>query len=124
MKVIIAGSRTITDPLELEKAIKDSGFKNLITEVVCGGANGADRLGRDWAEKQLIPIKYFIPDWKTLGKAAGPMRNSQMATYVGENGGLIALWDEKSSGTKDMIRKAERFNLKVYIHLVKKEEKV
>jgi hypothetical protein len=46
-----------------------------------------------------------------------------MATYVGENGGLIALWDGESSGTKDMIRKAERFNLKVYVHLVKKEEK-
>jgi hypothetical protein len=46
-----------------------------------------------------------------------------MATYVGPEGGLIALWDGKSSGTKDMIRKAKRFDVKVYIHLVKKEEK-
>ena len=38
MRVIIAGSRTITDMLELEKAVKDSGFT--ITEVLCGGAQG------------------------------------------------------------------------------------
>jgi len=120
MKVIIAGSRTITDPLELEKAIKLSGFQ--IDEVVCGGAVGADELGRLWAIKNNILLKFFFPDWETYGKSAGPLRNTQMATYVSPEGGLIALWDEKSSGTRDMIRKAERFNLKVYVHLVKKEE--
>jgi YspA, cpYpsA-related SLOG family len=121
MKCVIAGSRTITDPLELEKAIKLSGFQ--ITEVVCGGAVGADELGRLWAIKNNILLKFFFPDWKTYGKSAGPLRNTQMATYVGPEGGLIALHDGISKGTADMIRKAERFNLKVYIHLVKKEEK-
>jgi hypothetical protein len=122
MKCIIAGSRTITDPLELEKAIKLSGFSP-IDEVVCGGAVGADELGRLWAIKNSILLKFFFPDWETYGKSAGPLRNTQMATYVGPEGGLIALHDGISKGTADMIRKAERFNLKVYVHLVKKEEK-
>lgn len=121
MKTIIAGSRTITDSLEVEAAIKDSGFT--ITEVLCGGAVGADALGKIWAVKNNIPVKLFLPDWTTYGKSAGPLRNTQMATYVGETGALIALWDGVSKGTQDMIQKAEKFNLKMYIHLVKKEEK-
>lgn len=120
MRVIIAGSRTITDPLELETAIKNSGF--IITEVICGGAAGADGLGKMWAQARNIPVKFFLPDWATYGKSAGPLRNTMMATDVGETGGLIALWDGTSKGTADMIRKAERFNLKVHIHIVKKEE--
>ena len=121
MKCIIAGSRTITDPLELEKAIKLSGFQ--ITEIISGGCRGVDSLGENYAEANKIPVQIFRPDWEQYGKAAGPLRNTQMATYVGEEGALIALHDGISSGTHDMIRKAERFNLKVYVHLVKKEEK-
>ena len=45
MKTIIAGSRSITDIQLLYDAIRESGFQ--ITEVVCGEARGADRLGGD-----------------------------------------------------------------------------
>ena len=48
MKVIIAGSRTITDFKIVYEAIKRSGFK--ITEVVCGECRGPDMLGAEWAK--------------------------------------------------------------------------
>jgi hypothetical protein len=118
MRVIIAGSRTITDPLELEKAIKDSGFQ--VNLVISGGASGVDQLGIDWANKNGIPIKVFLPDWKIYSKAAGPIRNGIMADNADA---LIICWDGKSRGSASMIEKATAKNLKIYIHLVKKEEK-
>jgi hypothetical protein len=125
MKVIIAGSRTIIDPLELEKAITASGIYMTgdITEVVCGNAKGADELGKLYAAWHNIPIKYFLPDWEAHGKAAGPIRNSEMVNCCGTDDWLLALWDGKSKGTQDTIKKANAKGLKVYVHLVKKEEK-
>ena len=116
MRVIIAGSRTVTDMAELEKAITASGFQ--ITSIVCGGAIGADKLGEKYAYVNDIPITYFLPDWDTHGKKAGPIRNSEMANYVGSEGAAIILWDGISKGSQDMINKASAKGLKVYVHLV------
>lgn len=113
MKTIIAGSRTITDAAELTKALALSKF--VVTEVVCGGARGADELGRQYAVANNIPVKMFSPDWSTYGPIAGPMRNTQMAEYAEA---AIFLWDGVSTGTQDCIRKAEHLKLQVFIHRV------
>jgi hypothetical protein len=113
MKVIIAGSRTITDYLTVCDAITKSGFQ--ITEVVSGGCKGVDSLGEFWAREHKVPVKQFPADWDMYGKAAGPKRNQQMANY-GE--ALIAVWAGQSRGTLDMIAKAKTKELKVYIHQV------
>src|SRR5579863_5529619 len=115
MRTIIAGSRTIVDMLEVETAIKNSGFQ--ITEVISGGAQGVDSLGAFWANTNKIPCSFFMADWKTHGKAAGPIRNSFMAA---EAEALILVWDGKSRGSNDMLNKANAKGLKVYVHLVKK----
>ena len=54
----------------------------------------------------------FPADWKTHGRKAGPIRNKQMADY-GEM--LIAFWDGKSSGTKNMIENSKKLGLIVHI---------
>ncbi len=110
MRVIIAGSRSITDPKHIAEAVRQSEFP--ITEVVSGGARGVDRLGEAWARKHGIPVTVFPADWERHGRAAGPLRNTQMAEY-GE--ALIAVWDGKSRGTLDMIRKAKKYGLKVFV---------
>lgn len=110
MKVIIAGSRTITDYKLVVKAAKESGFT--ITEVVCGAANGVDSLGERYAKENNIKLSYFYADWKSLGKAAGIKRNEQMAHY---SDALIAIYDGKSPGTKHMINYAKKKKLRVYI---------
>jgi hypothetical protein len=117
MRVIIAGSRTITDPLELEKAIKLSGFQ--IDSILCGGSYGVDKLGFLWADAHNIPVTLYVPDWEKYGKSAGPIRNSEMAKLAEA---LILVWDGVSKGSKDMLNKANSKGLKVYVHLVKKEE--
>lgn len=100
MRTIIAGSRTITDPKVIEEAIAASGFT--ITEVVCGGAAGVDTLGKDWAVLRGIPVKMFPADWDTYGKAAGPIRNAQMADYADQ---AICIFDVQAEcrGTKNMM---------------------
>lgn len=111
MKVIIAGSRGIVDYTTLELAIINAGFP--ITEVVSGTARGVDQLGEFWAKRNNIPVKQFPADWNgKYGKSAGMMRNNQMAEYAEA---LIALWDGKSKGTKQMIERARAVKLLVYV---------
>lgn len=79
---------------------KVSLHKESISEVVSGAARGADSLGELFAKENNIPVKQFPADWNAHGRAAGPIRNRQMAEYADV---LIAFWDGKSPGTKNMI---------------------
>jgi len=97
MKTIIAGSRSITNNNTLLGALELVPWS--ITEVVCGNARGVDTLGRNWAYDNKIPIKYFPAMWNKYGKAAGPIRNKQMAEYADS---LLLVWDGVSRGSKNM----------------------
>ena len=114
MKTIIAGSRTITNYDTVLEAILASGFK--VTEVVSGGASGVDSLGELYAfEMDSVKLKRFPANWSLYGKKAGPIRNQEMADYAEA---LIAVWDGESTGTKDMIERAQEKGLQVYVHVV------
>lgn len=112
MKVIIAGGRNFEDyDLLCRKADKILSQQHEV-EVVSGTAKGADKLGERYAEERGFPIKRFPADWGTHGKAAGYIRNEDMALY---SDALIAFWDEQSKGTKHMIDIAELHGLKTRI---------
>ena len=117
MKVIIAGSRHITDRDFVEQAIEDSGFE--ITEVVCGKAQGVDTVGEEWANDNDIPVKPFPAEWKRYGRAAGPIRNREMAEYADA---LIAIPDIGSKGTANMIATAKKMGLSSYVRTYHGEE--
>jgi hypothetical protein len=114
MKVIIAGSREITDFNTVKIAYEKSGFK--ATEIVSGAARGVDYLGELLAKNLSIPVKRFPADWNTHGKRAGPIRNAEMANYADA---LIAVWDGQSKGTENMITQARRKDLSVFVYLIK-----
>jgi hypothetical protein len=113
LKTIIAGSRDITDYTVVLSAILSSEFK--ITEVVAGGARGVDRLAEQFAADMKLPIVIFPADWTSNPRAAGMVRNKQMAEYADA---LIAVWDGKSRGTKNMIDEAVSRNLKLFFHKI------
>ena len=113
MKTIIAGSRDITDYTVVLSAILLSEFK--ITEVVAGGARGVDKLAERFAADMPLPIVIFSADWNKYLRAAGVIRNRQMAEYADA---LIAVWDGKSRGTRNMIDEAARKNLKLFVHKI------
>lgn len=114
MKVIIAGGRDFTNYALVEDAIKCSAFE--ITQVVSGKAKGVDTLGEVWALANNIPVEAFPADWSQHGRAAGPIRNREMAEYADA---LIAIWDGESKGTANMIQQARNKRLNVFIYLVK-----
>ena len=113
MKVIIAGGRDIHDYELLLYAIVNAGFD--ITSVVSGGAAGADALGERFAQETNLPLFKFPADWEKYGRAAGPIRNRVMGDFADA---LIALWDGKSRGTKNMIDYAKQKGLKVHVEII------
>lgn len=117
MKTIIAGSRKHTWWKTVYEAVEQSGFD--ITEVVSGGAAVVDALGEQWAHTHSVPCRVFHADWTRYGRSAGPVRNQQMADYADA---LIAVWDGKSRGTADMIRRAELRGLKVFVQITEAGE--
>lgn len=121
MKTIIAGCRWIADYKVIEQAVRQSGFE--ITEVVSGGQftydeetriyRGADFYGECWAKRNQIDCKIMPALWDEQGKKAGPLRNLRMAQYADA---LIAVWDGRSRGTKNMIQTAQKLQLHFFVY--------
>lgn len=80
MKILVCGGRTYWDKqylfetLDALYAFEDFAW----TEIIQGGAMGADTLAFAWAAKNKIPCKVFQAQWKLYGKRAGYLRNQQM----------------------------------------------
>ncbi len=113
MRTIIAGSRHINDEAVVLAAAEAAPWE--ITEVVCGGAAGVDSIGAKLARERNVPVKMFPADWGKHGRAAGPIRNREMADYAQA---LVAVWDGLSRGTKNMIDEARARGLTVHVHQV------
>lgn len=114
MRVIIAGSRSITNYADVCNAVSLSGFD--ITTVVSGTANGVDQLGELYAKNNNIKIDRYPADWTTHGKKAGFLRNVQMSENCDA---VIVVWDGFSKGSLHMINIAKRKKLLLYIHELK-----
>ena len=110
MRLIVAGGREFTNFYVARKTIcgvlLHTSFDDVV--VVNGGARGADTMGKKFADTYDIRSKLFPANWDKFGKRAGYMRNEQMAEYGTH---LIAFWDEKSKGTKHMIKRAQAWGI-------------
>lgn len=125
IKTIIAGPRDFNNQSFVFSAL-DMVFSKLIKnskentdslgniEIVEGGATGVDSLAKSYAISKYIKYKEFPADWNKHGRAAGPIRNKQMAEYSDI---LIAFRyvNNPSRGTENMIRQAKENNLKIII---------
>ena len=136
MKVIVAGGIDFGDyelvRIELNLRLSDkanvemisgrcSDKKGILTFTTSDGIQvyGADGLGERWAKDNGVTIHPFPVDWKIHGKYAGPIRNKLMAM---EAEALIAFWDGKSKGTKNMIETALKQGLEVDVVNYAEEE--
>lgn len=108
MKVIIAGSRDITDYSYVRDSVDNSPFE--ITEVVSGCAKGVDIIGEQLAATYHTPVKKFPADWTKYGKSAGPIRNRQMAEYAD----AAIVIHNGSKGSLNMIQTMKKLNKPVY----------
>ena len=117
MKVIVAGSRSITDYAAVEEAIKKSGYN--ITCVISGTAKGVDKLGEAWAAQNNVAVIRCPADWETYHKAAGPIRNAYMATLADA---AVIVYDGHSRGTAHMMECMDKVK-KPYFKVTIEEKK-
>ena len=86
-------------------------------EIVSGHCSGADKLGEAFAKNHNICCKIFPADWSSYGRAAGPIRNSEMISYASESDIpiVVAFVSPKSKGTVDTVNKAKAKQFKVFV---------
>ena len=114
-RVIIAGSRSFSNYELLRKHclfLLQEKMRAHRVIIVSGHAHGADTLGERFAQEQGLTVELHPAKWKALGKAAGIIRNAEMARA---SDALIAFWDGKSRGTAHMINFARRRGLEVSV---------
>jgi hypothetical protein len=117
MKIIIAGGRDFNDEVYMADMLRqliESGDIEGTPELVCGMAKGADLLAKKVFDKKGLVVHERPANWKDMSKPcmvrhnaygeynalAGMKRNHAMGD---EAMLLMAFWDKKSKGTKDMI---------------------
>ena len=111
MKIAIIGSRNpgnINFALELEKRINIQDDDSIIS----GGAKGIDSLAADYAKGRNLQLVEYRPDYAQYGRGATFIRNRQII----ENADMVvAFWNGKSRGTKNMIDTATKRGLQVAV---------
>lgn len=125
--VIVTGSRDLTNRQKFTKEQLEK-FKRYVFEVldrnhaltpitllVQGDANGADILAKEWAKDRGVKCNEHPADWKTHGKAAGPIRNIEMLETYPE-ARVLAFPMGLSKGTRHCIKEAKRRCMNVGVH--------
>ena len=75
--------------------------------IVSGGCpKGGDRFAEEIAKDRGIPIIIFYPDWVRHGRAAGFVRNAEIAAY--SDSIIACCTPERKGGTEDTINKFKK----------------
>lgn len=110
----IVGSRLFTDyekfKTEVIRIIESLNIE--INRIVSGGALGTDTMAKQFAIENNLEIIEFLPDWKKFGRAAGPIRNTDI---IKNSDIIIAFYHEGSKGTLDSIKEAQKMNKELHI---------
>ncbi len=101
MKIAITGSRTWTNAQKIDDELE----KLEITELLHGGAEGADQMAAAWATLKGVKVTEIKPNYTKNGPAAPHIRNADLVKLADQ---VLAFWDGKSKGTGSTIAKAKR----------------
>ena len=110
MKLLIAGSRSITD-FDLTKYIPTE-----TDLIISGGANGIDTLAEEYADAHRISKVIIRPKYELYGRAAPLKRNEEMVDMADA---VLVIWDGKSRGTKYTVDYAKKHGKAVTVIEVK-----
>lgn len=132
MNILIAGGRDFNDYEFFLSSLADLMQRGIVSDdanewcIISGMAKGADALGVRLANEHNLKLLEFPAQWKDMTPPCIP-RTNQYGTYnalAGHNRNkqmgreadiLIAFWDRKSKGTKDMIDFMDLLGKPVYI---------
>ena len=108
MRYAIIGSRTFNNYDVMYDVLE----RHYISQIVSGGAIGADSLASRYASEKSIPLIVFKPDWDKYPVTAGFVRNKQIIRAVDV---VLAFWDGFSTGTKDSLDHAKKLRKKIIV---------
>jgi hypothetical protein len=114
-RYIVCGCRDWISQAAVDTALSELLEQDPSFTLIHGGcATGADRMAHDWAKRHAHAVTVIVhpAEWER-GRAAGPLRNEQMAAAGAVL--CIAFWDGESRGTADMIRRAVKHSIPVRI---------
>jgi hypothetical protein len=101
VKVLVCGGRNYIDIPSVSRIL--DGLKP--TEIIHGGAPGADAIADMWAMANKIPVSMYKAKWEKYGRAAGPRRNQQMLEEAKPD---VVVAFPGGKGTADMVRRAKK----------------
>jgi len=104
MKVLVCGGRDFDNRDAVFYHLDKINEKTPVSYIITGCSQGADALAQEWALSRLVPAMKYRADWRTLGKAAGPIRNQKMLDH--ESPDLVVAFPG-GKGTEDMVRRAK-----------------
>ena len=113
MKILITGSRSITDK-ELVFSILDKEIKK-DDIIIHGGARGSDSIVKEYCNEKgncCVVVRPIDPE-------NGIYYLHRNAEMVGMCDRVIAFWDERSRGTKFTIDYAKKRKLEVKVYFTK-----
>jgi YspA, cpYpsA-related SLOG family len=110
-RILVCGGRDYVDYHTVFEVLDGQHKAHGIDVIIQGGALGADRFAKYWAQRNGITDLEFRADWKTLGKSAGPIRNRQMLVD-GKPDHVIA-FPSHGPGTPGMVDLARAFGVAV-----------
>lgn len=115
-RVLICGDRRWVNSRRVLEQLSKLHSEYPVELVIEGEALGADTCGRLAALELRIPVARYPADWRTHGKAAGPIRNLQMLKE-GRPTLVMAFHEDisQSKGTKHMINAARKANISVWL---------
>lgn len=111
MVVLVTGSRNHKDKDLIWSALDDLP----ISELIEGGARGADALARGYCREHGIKVCTHNAGWGRYGRRAGPIRNQTMLDLHPDILLVVAFPLPESKGTWDMVRRARQSGLYVEI---------
>jgi len=112
----IIGSRTFNETVLFKAVMR--GYSP--EAVVSGGAAGADALAKQYAQEHGIHLQEILPEYKKYGSKAPIIRNKSI---IDATDGVLAFWDQMSSGTQQAIKYAQEKGKTIHIAYISRMPK-
>lgn len=109
MRVLVCGGRDFTNAAYVITTLDKLHQETPISEVMQGGARGADNLARDWAKMRGVKRWVCHAEWDKYGKSAGHRRNARMLEWKPD---LVVAFPG-GKGTADMVRQSHAAGVRV-----------
>ena len=112
-RILVTGGRAYSDKERVFSTLDHylAAYPPLL--IIQGGAKGADALAAEWAQRREVPCLTHYASWGALRRAAGMIRNREMAeewtpriviAFPGGTGtnGMVGIAEELSIPVQDM----------------------